>query len=94
MSDVSVGDVLSAALDAGTAIGTILVFFMYVCRVCCGEVDSSQLRSLQYPDDGRIGQSSVLSWWGNTVWVNTADWNGTPFITLEPGQTFGPSSWS
>lgn len=45
--------------------------------------------ALQFPKGG-----IEFNWWGNTVWVNTADWNGTPFITLEPGQTFGPSSWS
>ncbi|KAL5518599.1 hypothetical protein ACEPAH_282 [Sanghuangporus vaninii] len=44
---------------------------------------------LQYPKDG-----IELNWWGNTVWQNTADTNGTPLVTLAEGQTFGPSSWS
>jgi OPT family small oligopeptide transporter len=35
-----------------------------------------------------------LSWWGNNVWQNTADAMGTPFYVLNPGETFGPSSWS
>ncbi|KAI5124408.1 hypothetical protein M0805_008292 [Coniferiporia weirii] len=35
-----------------------------------------------------------LNWWGNTVWTNTADYNGTPLITLGEGQTFGPTTWS
>lgn len=35
-----------------------------------------------------------LVWWGNTVWQNTADAMGAPFISLAPGQTFGPSTWS
>jgi hypothetical protein len=37
-----------------------------------------------------------LNWWGNLVWLNTADALGTPMRVLEPGQTFGPAagSWS
>ena len=69
-------DVLSAGLDAGYAIGLMIVFF-----------------ALQYPKNGTIGQSSVLSWWGNTVYTNTADYKGTPYKTIAKGETFGPSSW-
>ncbi|KIP05875.1 hypothetical protein PHLGIDRAFT_73529, partial [Phlebiopsis gigantea 11061_1 CR5-6] len=64
--------VLSAALEAGTAIGVILVYFC-----------------LQYPLNGRIGESSIATWWGNTVFKNTSDWNGTPLRQLAPGETFG-----
>lgn len=34
-----------------------------------------------------------LTWWGTTVYKNTADYKYTPFYTLEKGQTFGPSEW-
>ncbi|KIP02879.1 hypothetical protein PHLGIDRAFT_130482 [Phlebiopsis gigantea 11061_1 CR5-6] len=70
--------ILSAALDAGTAIGTILVFFC-----------------LQYPANGTIGQHSVQSWWGNTVWTNTLDYNMTALKTLNAtGQEhFGHDTW-
>jgi len=40
---------------------------------------------LQFPRGG-----VTLNWWGNTVWQNTADSNGVPFMTLAEGQTFGP----
>ena len=45
--------------------------------------------ALQFPKGG-----INLNWWGNTVWQNTADFLGLPLITLEPGKTFGPSTWS
>ncbi|KAI0794846.1 OPT oligopeptide transporter protein-domain-containing protein [Abortiporus biennis] len=63
--------VLSAAIDAGTAVSTILVYFC-----------------LQYPQNGNIG-SAIRSWWGNTVYRRTADWNATPLRTLAAGETFG-----
>jgi hypothetical protein len=34
-----------------------------------------------------------IDWWGNNVWLNTADANATAFFTLKPNQTFGPTSW-
>ncbi|KAF8258410.1 OPT oligopeptide transporter protein-domain-containing protein [Lactarius quietus] len=49
--------------------------------------------TLQYPDNGNIGLNSIQNWWGNTVFLNTADAKGTPFKTLSEGQTFGPKSW-
>ncbi|KAF8258943.1 OPT oligopeptide transporter protein-domain-containing protein [Lactarius quietus] len=49
--------------------------------------------TLQYPDNGNIGLNSIQKWWGNTVFLNTADAKGTPFKTLSDGQTFGPESW-
>ncbi|KAJ7715718.1 small oligopeptide transporter [Mycena maculata] len=67
--------VLSAALDAGTAVGLIIVFFC-----------------LQYPLNGSIGADSVLKWWGNTVHMNTLDWDDAAFRPLGPGETFGPKS--
>ncbi|KAJ6518167.1 oligopeptide transporter [Mycena vitilis] len=48
---------------------------------------------LQYPQNGNIGLNTIQSWWGNTVWLNTADGNKTPLITLEDGATFGPTTW-
>jgi len=44
---------------------------------------------LQFPKGGIF-----LNWWGNTVWQNTLDAQGAPFTVLQPGQTFGPTSWS
>ncbi|KAF8260559.1 OPT oligopeptide transporter protein-domain-containing protein [Lactarius quietus] len=49
--------------------------------------------TLQYPGNGNIGLNSIQNWWGNTVYLNTADAKGTPFKTLSDGQTFGPKSW-
>ncbi|KAF7334639.1 OPT oligopeptide transporter [Mycena venus] len=48
---------------------------------------------LQYPRNGTIGLNTIQSWWGNTVWLNTADGNKTPLISLADGETFGPSTW-
>jgi hypothetical protein len=48
---------------------------------------------LQYPKNGTIGLDTIQAWWGNTVYVNTADYEGVPHKTLSDGETFGPSSW-
>ena len=69
-------DVLSAGLDSGLAIATIIIFFC-----------------LQFPKDGTIGASSIQTWWGNTVYQNTADWDGTPLWTVPENSTFGPATW-
>jgi OPT family small oligopeptide transporter len=47
--------------------------------------------SVQYPKGG-----FTLNWWGNTVWMNTADGTGLgpTLYTLQPGETFGPTTWS
>jgi OPT family small oligopeptide transporter len=70
--------VLSAALDAGLAIGVIIIFFC-----------------LQFPKNGTIGLTGIQVWWGNTVFLNTADANGTAMRTLDPttGEFFGPTTW-
>ncbi|THH31568.1 hypothetical protein EUX98_g2630 [Antrodiella citrinella] len=68
--------VLSAALDCGTAIGTLLIFFC-----------------LQFPANNTIGKDNILQWWGNTVYMRTADWSGTPLRTVPPGKHFGPDTW-
>ena len=33
---------------------------------------------LQYPQNGTIGANNVLTWWGNTVFLKTADALATP----------------
>ncbi|CAE6466178.1 unnamed protein product [Rhizoctonia solani] len=48
---------------------------------------------LQYPKNGAIGANNVLTWWGNTVYDDTADSLGTPLRVLSPGEKFGPSVW-
>ena len=69
-------DVLSAGLDSGLAISTIIIFFC-----------------LQFPKDGTIGASSIQTWWGNTVYQNTADWNQLPLLPPPANGTFGPAVW-
>ncbi|KAG6829206.1 hypothetical protein H0H92_005335 [Tricholoma furcatifolium] len=44
---------------------------------------------LQYPKNGTIGLNTVQTWWGNTVYMNTADGMGTPFKPLPDSGTFG-----
>ncbi|KAI0051364.1 OPT oligopeptide transporter [Auriscalpium vulgare] len=68
--------VLSAGLDAGYAVSSILIFFI-----------------LQYPKNGNIGLNSIQSWWGNSIFNNNADANGTPHKALADGDSFGPTSW-
>jgi len=48
---------------------------------------------LQYPKNGQIGITNVATWWGNNVYINTADALGTPLRQLPASGTFGPSSW-
>ncbi|KAJ7736920.1 OPT oligopeptide transporter protein-domain-containing protein [Mycena metata] len=50
--------VTSAAMDSGTVISLMVIFF-----------------TLQFPRDGRI----AVSWWGNSVYQNTADYHRTPW---------------
>ncbi|KAG9018710.1 hypothetical protein FRB90_010324 [Tulasnella sp. 427] len=40
--------------------------------------------ALQLPKSGSIS----LNWWGNTVWMNTADFAGVPFFSTDPDQGF------
>ncbi|KAH9982093.1 OPT oligopeptide transporter [Lactifluus volemus] len=71
--------VLSAALDCGTAVGTLLVFF-----------------ALQYPLRGNIGKNTIEKWWGNTVYMKTADQKTLPLQKVVAGEIFGsvlPQSW-
>ncbi|PPQ62757.1 hypothetical protein CVT24_000451 [Panaeolus cyanescens] len=64
--------ILSAALDAGTAIAMVVVFFAL----------------------GLAKGGINFEWWGNTVWINTADAEGLPFKNLPESGFVGPSSWS
>ncbi|KAJ7474035.1 OPT oligopeptide transporter [Mycena latifolia] len=53
--------------------------------------------TLQFPKNGTIGTTNILTWWGNTVPFVGADYGplgaGTPVQALAPGETFGPSTW-
>ncbi|KAJ5305625.1 uncharacterized protein N7443_005285 [Penicillium atrosanguineum] len=58
--------VLSAALDCGVAVSTLIIFFC-----------------ITLP-------AGSLSWWGNTVYTQTADGKGTPYKGLPAQGYFGP----
>ncbi len=45
--------------------------------------------SLEYPDNGLVGINNVQTWWGNTIFTRTADWNALPLKTVPPGKFFG-----
>ncbi|KAJ3519803.1 hypothetical protein NM688_g9251 [Phlebia brevispora] len=47
---------------------------------------------LQFPSDGTIGLNTIQSWWGNTVYQKTADWNQASLWTAG-NSTFGPTTW-
>jgi hypothetical protein len=49
--------------------------------------------ALRYPFNGNIGLNTIQNWWGNTVYLNTADAAGIPIKALADGQKFGPTSW-
>jgi len=68
--------VLSAAMDSGVAVATVVIFFC-----------------LEFPARGTIGAHTVSQWWGNTVFLNTADGRGESLLTPPPGG-FGPNHWS
>ncbi|KAF2090068.1 small oligopeptide transporter, OPT family [Saccharata proteae CBS 121410] len=61
--------ILAAALDTGTALAGIIIFF---CVSYPGGV---------FPD-----------WWGNTVYANTDDANGVPYLDLPSAGYFGPAN--
>lgn len=65
--------VLAAALDTGTALAGIFIFFC-----------------VSYPG------FSFPSWWGNTVYLNTDDANGVPYLDMPTRGWFGPANgtWS
>ncbi|KAH7925880.1 OPT oligopeptide transporter [Leucogyrophana mollusca] len=48
---------------------------------------------LQYPKDGTIGSTTIANWWGNNVYLNTADGRETPYLPVPDSGTFGPAMW-
>ncbi|KAI0340457.1 OPT oligopeptide transporter [Trametopsis cervina] len=48
---------------------------------------------LQFPKSGTIGLTTIQTWWGNTVFANTADAAKAPLWSLPPNKTFGPATW-
>jgi len=68
--------VLSAALDSGVAVSTVIIFF-----------------TLQYPENGHIGLHTIQNWWGNTVYMYTADFLGVPLRQVKDGLIYGPKIW-
>ena len=61
--------ILAAALDTGTALSGIVIFFC-----------------ITYP--GGV----FPNWWGNTVYQNTADWEGVSWLSLPDVGYFGPGN--
>ena len=45
--------------------------------------------SLQYPQHGTMGANTIESWWGNTVYLKTADQQALPMRKVVPGEFFG-----
>ncbi|EFP80734.2 uncharacterized protein PGTG_06690 [Puccinia graminis f. sp. tritici CRL 75-36-700-3] len=45
--------------------------------------------TLQLPRGGQLG---TLNWWGNTVYLETDDFQGTPYLD-PPAEGFGPTTW-
>ncbi|KAJ7506251.1 hypothetical protein B0H11DRAFT_1707415, partial [Mycena galericulata] len=80
--------VLSVAVDAGTAVGVIIVFFRFVTVSSFGHRLTMSL-GLQYPLDGDIGSNSVPKWWSYTVFKPTLDWQSVPSRSLPAGESFG-----
>ncbi|KAG6868859.1 hypothetical protein C0993_008988 [Termitomyces sp. T159_Od127] len=48
---------------------------------------------LQFPRNGTIGLNNIQTWWGNSVYANTADALGTPMKAIPDGDFFGPRTW-
>jgi hypothetical protein len=78
--------VLAAALDTGLALPAIVIFF---CITYPGGV---------FPDWWgkwfleNFLMSNVLIWTGNTVYLNTADGNGLPWLSLPESGRFRPAN--
>ncbi|PWN48303.1 small oligopeptide transporter [Violaceomyces palustris] len=64
--------VVGAALDTGTALSSVFIFFCLV-----------------FPK-GKGRDFNDGTWWGNLAWQNTADSNGTPYLT-PPDDGFYPA---
>ncbi|KAI5994878.1 OPT oligopeptide transporter protein-domain-containing protein [Pisolithus marmoratus] len=48
---------------------------------------------LQYPANGTIGINNIQKWWGNTVFLDTADGKAMSLLQPPAGGTFGPTHW-
>jgi len=48
---------------------------------------------LKFPSDGAIGAHSIQTWWGNTVYKNTADGRSAPLLQVPASGHFGPATW-
>lgn len=44
---------------------------------------------LQYPVNGTIGTNDIQKWWGNTVFLNTADRQALPLWPVPTSGKFG-----
>ncbi|KAH7915948.1 OPT oligopeptide transporter [Hygrophoropsis aurantiaca] len=49
--------------------------------------------ALQYPQNGTIGATTIAKWWGNTVFLKTADGKGVTYRPIPESGTFGPTKW-
>ncbi|KAG6836671.1 hypothetical protein H0H93_005089 [Arthromyces matolae] len=49
---------------------------------------------LQFPKNGTIGENTIQTWWGNSVYMNTADGMELPIKAMPDAGFFGPSTWS
>jgi hypothetical protein len=93
--------VLSAGLDSGTVLSGLFIFFaLQLPR--SGTISESHLlspfpippqssRSLRDTELMHLSSTGV-NWWGNSVFENTADWNGVSYLTV-PDAGFGPDKW-
>ncbi|KAH7906357.1 OPT oligopeptide transporter protein-domain-containing protein [Hygrophoropsis aurantiaca] len=48
---------------------------------------------LQLPKNGAIGATTIATWWGNNVFLNTADGRAEAYLPIPDGGTFGPTKW-
>ncbi|KAH7908750.1 OPT oligopeptide transporter [Hygrophoropsis aurantiaca] len=48
---------------------------------------------LQYPRNGTIGANNIAKWWGNNVFLNTADGKEVSYLPIPESGTFGPTKW-
>ncbi|KAF9232529.1 OPT oligopeptide transporter protein-domain-containing protein [Melanogaster broomeanus] len=96
--------VLTPSAPPGSAIHYVswaivgFIFQYWICRKHL-VVDKVHLRAVgrpglqlgYHPRDGTIGLDTMQTWWGNTVFLNTADGMGLPYNVLAEGATFGLS---
>lgn len=83
-------DILSAALDSGVAVSAVVIFFTYALFQSFHISVLTHLSpSLQYPRNGMIGFDTIQAWWGNTVYMNTADYKGLPLKYVVDGFIYG-----